>query len=238
MQSFDTPITTNDQSIDRVLATGLPIAFIFLDGSEGPGIEEISKKLARENAGKLLVVKIRKPDNPKAAQRYQIQRTPALATVLDGKVLTKAEGISQTELESHIAYLLGNGPKPATSASSYAQASRSGSGTTFDGKPRAVTEATFDQEVMRAQQPVLVDFWAPWCGPCRMTEPIIEKMAHELAGQLVVAKVNVDENPYISQRFGVQSIPTMMIVKNGQIVDRWVGAYPESAIRSKVAAHL
>ena len=71
-----------------------------------------------------------------------------------------------------------------------------------------------------------------------MTDPILEKMAHELAGRLVVAKVNVDENPYISQRFGVQSIPTMMIVKNGQIVDRWVGAYPESAIRGKVAAHL
>jgi thioredoxin 1 len=238
MQSFDTPITTNDQSIDRVLATGLPIAFIFLDGREGPGIAEISKKLARENAGKLLVVKIRKPDNPKAAQRYQIERTPAVVTIREGQVLSKAEGTSQTELERHVDYLLGNGPKPTAPAPFDGQAARSDSRTSFDGKPQTVTEATFDQEVMRARQPVLVDFWAPWCGPCRMTDPILEKMAHELAGRLVVAKVNVDENPYISQRFGVQSIPTMMIVKNGQIVDRWVGAYPESAIRSKVAAHL
>ena len=238
MQFFDTLITTNDQSIDRVLGTGLPIAFIFLDGREGPGIEEISKTLARENAGKVLVVKVRKPDSPRAAGRYQIQRTPAVVTIRDGKVLTKAEAISQTELESHVAYLLGNGPKPTTSTSSYAQAPRAAPKTTFEGKPHTVTETSFDQEVMRSQQPVLVDFWAPWCGPCRMTDPILEKMAHELAGRLVVAKVNVDENPYISQRFGVQSIPTMMIVKNGQIVDRWVGAYPESAIRSKVAAHL
>jgi thioredoxin 1 len=238
MQTFDTPITTNDQSINRVLGTGLPIAFIFLDDQEGAGIEEVSKKLARENAGKVLVVKVRKADSPEAARRYQIQRTPAVVTIRDGKVLTKAEAISRTELESHVAYLLGNGPKPATSTSSYAQAPRPASGTTFDGKPQTVTEASFDQEVMHSQQPVLVDFWAPWCGPCRMTDPILEKMAHELAGRLVVAKVNVDENPYISQRFGVQSIPTMMIVKNGQIVDRWVGAYPESAIRGKVAAHL
>ncbi len=238
MQIFNTPITTNDQSIDRVLATGLPIVFIFLDGSEGSGIEEVASKAARENAGTLLVVKVRKPESPKAVERYQIQRTPAVVTIRDGEVVTKAEGISQTELGRHVDYLLGNGPKPTATRPSYAQAARPASGTAIDGKPHTVTEASFDQEVMRSQQLVLVDFWAPWCGPCRMTEPIIEKMAHDLAGRLVVAKVNVDENPYISQRFGVQSIPTMMIVKNGQIVDRWVGAYPESAIRSKVAAHL
>ena len=238
MQSFDTPITSNDQSIERVLATGLPLAFIFLDGREGPGIEETIKKLAREYAGKLLVVKIGKQDNPKTVQRYQIQRTPAVVTLRDGKVLSKAEGISQTDLERHVAYLLGKGPEPAVAAPAYGRAPQSRSRLGADGKPRPVTDATFDREVMSLQRPVLVDFWAPWCGPCRMTEPIIEKLAHELSGRLAVAKVNVDENPYVSQRFGVQSIPTMMIVKDGQIVDRWVGAYPESAIRSKVAAHM
>lgn len=238
MQSFDTPITSNDQSIDRVLATGLPVAFVFLDGREGPGIEETSRKLARENAGKLLVVRIQKQDNPKTTQRYQIQRAPAVVTIRDSKVLSRAEGISDTDLERHVAYLLGNGPEPTTQAPAYAQAPYDRATPGSDGKPHTVTEATFDREVMSSRQPVLVDFWAPWCGPCRMTEPAIEKLAHELSGRLLVAKVNVDENPYISQRFGVQSIPTMMVVKDGQIVDRWVGAYPESAIRNKVAAHL
>jgi thioredoxin 2 len=99
-----------------------------------------------------------------------------------------------------------------------------------------VTDATFDQEVLRSPQPVLIDFWAPWCGPCRMVEPILERLAQEMAGRLRVAKVNVDENPMTARRYGVQSIPTMMMVKNGQIVDRWAGALPEGALRNRVTA--
>jgi thioredoxin 1 len=101
-----------------------------------------------------------------------------------------------------------------------------------------VADASFEQEVMRSPIPVLVYFWALWCGPCRMTEPIVEKLARELSGRLKVAKVNVDENPMMAGRYGVQSIPTMMVVKNGQIADRWVGALPEPAMRSCVAPHV
>jgi thioredoxin 1 len=99
-----------------------------------------------------------------------------------------------------------------------------------------VTDASFEREVLRSPQPVLVDFWASWCGPCRMTEPLIERIARDLAGRLRVAKVNVDENPNLSMRYGVQSIPTMMLVKDGQVVDRWVGALPETNLRMRIAA--
>jgi thioredoxin len=98
-----------------------------------------------------------------------------------------------------------------------------------------VTDQTFDQEVMRSSLPVLVDFWAPWCGPCRMTDPILKKLAGELGSRLKVAKVNVDENPLLSQRFDVRSIPTMLLVKNGKILDRWMGALPEPVLRSRIA---
>ena len=101
-----------------------------------------------------------------------------------------------------------------------------------------VTDQTFEEAVMRSPLPVLVDFWAPWCGPCRMTEPAVERLARENANNLRAAKVNVDENPHLSGRFGVQSIPTMMIVKDGRVVDRWAGALPELQLRSRLAAYL
>ncbi|HEX7973542.1 MAG TPA: thioredoxin, partial [Anaerolineales bacterium] len=101
----------------------------------------------------------------------------------------------------------------------------------------AVIELTKDnfESTINGNDVVVVDFWAPWCGPCRMTDPIVQKLAGELAGRVRVAKVNVDENPGISMRYGIQSIPTMMVVRNGQIVDRWAGALPEPALRSRIA---
>ncbi|MCC6189828.1 MAG: thioredoxin, partial [Anaerolineales bacterium] len=97
-----------------------------------------------------------------------------------------------------------------------------------------VTDATFEQEVLRATEPVLIDFWAPWCGPCHMVAPVVERLAQEMSGRLRVAKVNVDENPGLSGRFGVQSIPTMMIFNEGQLVTRWAGALPEGTIRQRL----
>lgn len=102
----------------------------------------------------------------------------------------------------------------------------------------AITDATFDEVVLKSDKPVLVDFWAAWCGPCRMVEPFLERMASDLAGKLRIAKVNVDENQSISMRYGVQGIPTMLIVKGGKIVDRWSGALPEAALRQRVSPWL
>jgi thioredoxin 1 len=238
MAVFDSPINTNDQSFERVLAAGLPVVLVFLDGEPSEDLKEMMNRAARQNAGDLLVAKIDRKDNPTAAGRYNISRTPAVVTVRDNQVQSKAESISGGDLEQHIAYLLGRGPKPSSVSPQPRPSYQTQSAAPPEGRPLIVSDANFDQEVMNASEPVLVDFWAPWCGPCRMTEPIIEKLAQEMLGRLKVAKVNVDENPYSAQRFDVRSIPTMMIVKNGQIVDRWVGALPEAAMRSRVSAKI
>jgi len=97
-----------------------------------------------------------------------------------------------------------------------------------------VTDATFAGEVLSSELPVLVDFWAPWCGPCKMVAPVLDKLAREYDGKLVVAKVNTDENPEWMMKYGIQGIPTMLFVANGKIVHRQVGALPERMLRDIV----
>ena len=101
-------------------------------------------------------------------------------------------------------------------------------------EPVHVTDAAFEKTVLQSSLPVIVDFWAPWCGPCRMVAPILDKLAKEQAGKLIVAKVNTDENPEWATKYGVQGIPTMLLVANGKMVHRQVGALPEAMLRSLV----
>ena len=107
---------------------------------------------------------------------------------------------------------------------------------TVSAHPVTVTDANFVEEVERSPLPVLLDMWAPWCGPCRMIAPTIEQLAGELAGRVKVAKLNTDENPMTSSRFNVRSIPTLLVLKDGKEIDRLVGALPKQEILRRLEA--
>ncbi|HEK25016.1 MAG: thioredoxin [Hydrogenobaculum sp.] len=101
-----------------------------------------------------------------------------------------------------------------------------------------LTDANWESEVINSSVPVLVDFWAPWCGPCRIIAPVVEKLAGEFAGQIKVGKLNTDDNPGVSMRYGIRAIPTIMMFKNGEVVDTRVGVQPEDSLRKMIKNNL
>jgi thioredoxin 1 len=105
-------------------------------------------------------------------------------------------------------------------------------------KPVELREETFEQEVLKATMPVLVDFWAAWCGPCKMIAPIVEELATEYEGKLKIGKVDVDNNQTIAMQYGIRSIPTLLMFKGGKVVEQIIGAAPKKTLVEKLSKHL
>ena len=224
---FDTVLTSSDLSLERVLKAGLPVAMIFYDRELPSDYRQTLDELARRYAGRALLVRLARSDAPLAISRYNVSRLPAIVTVRDGRTVTRQDSVLSRDAARHVAHLLGEGPAPAVQSPTVNPESSTG--------PISVGAQDFEREVLRSDRPVLVDFWAPWCAPCRMVAPALETLAREKSKALKVVKVNVDENPGLASRYRAMSIPTLLIFKGGAEVDRWVGAQPEPVIRSRVA---
>lgn len=252
---FDTPIRTDAHNVDRVLATGKPLLLVFETADCEPcrALAPALGELAKEFAGRALIVRVE--DASDLAGHFRLTRVPTLIAWRDDREIARAEGaVDVGTARAYLQFLLGAGPQPAAAGgpsiplggrpagapstapggSGPSAQTRGPASSAQDGAPVVVTDATFESQVLRSPLPILVDFWAPWCGPCRMVSPIVEELGRQYAGRLRVAKVNTDEHPAHASRLGIMGIPTLIFFKNGREVDRVVGAVPKSALQSRV----
>lgn len=259
--AIDAPIHTNEANLTRVLNAGVPVLLVLWRRDCAPCEQLVPtlERLAKSYAGKALIARVNVDDEPAVAQRYSVTHLPALVFVRDSQPVERGAGaVSERDLAAWLEYLARGGTRPpapngpsialqpagATAAAGGASAPRpaepprpaasDGKGSAA-GHPITLTDATFDATLRGTQLPVLVDFWAEWCGPCKTIAPTVQQLAGEFAGRAVVAKMNVDENPRTPGRFGIQGIPTLIIFRNGQVVDQIVGAQPPQVLRQRLA---
>lgn len=233
--AIDTIIHTNEQSIERVLQTKLPLVLAFWSSAQplSSPVEATLSHSAGQYAGKLLIAKVDGSSENNLRQRYQVQTLPTLVMIKNGKAETALSGqIAISELQGWLEYLAMGGERPATAAPNKPAANAPAS-----GQPITLTDANFAQ-IIQSEQPVLVDFWAPWCGPCRMVAPTVEQLATEFQGRAVVGKLNVDENGRTAQRYQIMGIPALYIFKRGQVVEQLVGVQPAQVLRERLARHM
>ncbi len=247
MPIFDAPIHTNSQGLERVIHAGAAVILVIERRECAPcrQLDPILTRLAGANAGALLVARIDADEAPEVLRRFQIEALPGLVFLRNAAVVGVGAGaVTEQVMQRWADHLLGKGPRPPAPAGpsiSLRPAPPPAAGPTpapsDADKPITLTDATFDR-VIDGDLPVLVDFWAPWCGPCHMIAPAVESLAAEFAGKLVVGKLNVDENPRTAQRFQVMSIPTLMIFRRGRRLDQVTGALPHHLLRQRVLPHV
>lgn len=228
MPILDTPITTDDRNIDKILAQHPPVILIFHNDDVDKPLADALDKAAKKHAGDLLVVRLHVSDSRDNFVRYGEPPTPALvvltAKAAGRKVKSDAEQIRPSDLRAHIAHLLTDKPLP--------QKKKNATAPTSD-KPVPVTDKSFRKDVLKSKKPVLVDFWADWCGPCKMIAPHVDELAKAYGDKIKFAKLDVDRNPIMSQRYQVRSIPTFILFEGGQPAQTITGANPV-AIRKLV----
>ena len=233
----DAPIILTEANLDSVMNGEKPVLILFTNGD---GLRSDFKaafdKAATDANGKIVYARADPRQQPALAERFGVGDKPILVAWYCGEEVARRQKPWGTDLPLAVE-MLQNAVKASgttlTEETNEEEAEPVNQPTILN-KPVNVTDATFEQEVLSSDLPVLVDFWAAWCGPCRMVAPVLEKLAGEFAGQIKIAKVDTDANPGLSQAFRIQSIPNLMIVKNRTMIFNQPGALPEAALRDLI----
>ncbi len=233
------PVTTTDDTLKNLYEAGLPILLLLHDGETPKPLADALAKLAKKHGDELQVADLDTATNPKIAAKYTHLDLPALVTFEQRTygIREKSEGsaVRPSALRDHAAFLLGTGEDPAEKAArKAAKSSKKKSSVNSPNGVLDVSDKSFKKQVLRSKQPVLVDFWAPWCGPCRQVSPMVEQLGKAYKGKLRVVKVNVDDYPKLSRQYRDSSIPTLMNYDGGQMVERAVGARPRPEVEAMI----
>ena len=232
------PLILTDANFDSVLMGDQPVMILITNGDGVRGdFSSAFKKAAAEESG-MIFAQLDPTANPKAAAHFDASDKPLLVGWYCGETVVRRSRpwgsdmpLALEQINTRVKEL---NPNAAEAEEEAAADESEPQDLVVDTAPVVVTDQTFQKEVIDYPLPVVVDFWAEWCGPCRMVAPILDKLAKEFAGKIRVAKVDVDANPGLSQAFQIQSIPTLMMVKSRTIVFSQPGALPEHALRDLI----